>query len=86
MADITQQLVGRIAGLQYALELGLREIAVIRGKEARAAIVALRKETIDAFRNSDIPPEREMEHAEIARPAIEAIELVFDQALREIDD
>jgi hypothetical protein len=86
MADITQQLISRVAGLNYALELALREIAIIRGKEARASILTLRKEAIDAFRNSDIGPEREMEHADIAGPAIQAIEIPFDEVLKNLDD
>ena len=84
--DITQQLISRVTGLNYALELALREIAIICGKDARATLSALRKEAVDAFRNSDISPEREMEHADVAGPAIEAIEVAFDEVLGQLDN
>lgn len=81
-----QEQISRIGGLSHALELVLRAHSLACGKQARSAIEALRDEAIDSFRNSDIPANREMEHAQIAGPAIEAIETVFNSVLSKIGD
>jgi hypothetical protein len=81
-----QESLSRIGGLGHALELTLGAYAVVRGKEARASVEALRNEAVNNFRNSDIPPDREMEHAQIAGPAIDAIETIFNGFLAKLDD
>lgn len=80
----TQQLLSRIGGLENALKLALGALAVKCGEDARPAIEALRKQAIDRMKNSDIDPEWEMKHAEVVRPAIEAINAVFDDVLGKI--
>jgi hypothetical protein len=67
-----QAFISRIGALAHALDLALGRIAEISGEKAREHIEILREQAINDFRNSDIPPEREMEHAEIVRPGIEA--------------
>ena len=85
-SSYAQQLISRVGGLSHALEFALRNIAVNSGDEARAAIESLRDKAIDAFRNSDIQADREMEHAQMAGPAIDAIKTVFDAVLRDLRD
>jgi len=77
----SQDSISRINGLQFALGVTLHALAIKYGKDARTTIEALRDEAINSFKNSDIPADREMEHAKIVGPAIEAVETVFNSAL-----
>ncbi len=79
-----QKLISRVFGLYHALEITLRALVVKCGPDARTEIAALRDEAVNRFKNSDISPEREMEHADIVGPAIDAINLAFDGVLRDI--
>ena len=79
-----QDYISRIGGLHYALEITLRSLAVKSGKDARTTLETLRDEAIYHFKNSDIPANREMDHAEVVGPAIEVIRMVFDAAIHEL--
>jgi hypothetical protein len=86
MATTIQELTSRISGLHHSLELTLRALASASGEDARARIETIRDEAIYSFKNSGIPADREMEHAEIVRPAIDVIETVFNGFLRELEN
>jgi hypothetical protein len=83
-ATPSQDAISRISGLELALQITLHALAVKCGKDARATIEALRDEAINRFKNSDIPANREMEHAKIVGPSIEVIQIVFNAALRDL--
>jgi len=83
--DRVQGLVSRIGALQQVSETALHALAVSYGDNARTELEALRKQLLDRFRNAGIPPEREMEHAEIVGPALDAINIVFENVLRDFD-
>jgi hypothetical protein len=80
-ADRIQDLQSRIGALNFALEQALSQLAELYGTEARQKIEALRDDLIHRFKNSGIPADRELEHAEIVRPALEALEAVFNDML-----
>lgn len=84
MPTPTQDSISRISGLELAPQITLRALAEKSGKDARATIEALRDEAISGFKNSGIPADREMEHAKIVGPAIEVIEIVFNETLRDL--
>ncbi len=86
MSDIVQELLSRVGGLSHALDNTLRMLAIIDPENARRNIESLRDLSINDVRNSDIPADREMDHAQIARPAIEVIEIVFNQVLGSISN
>lgn len=79
-----QDYISRIGGLHYALEIALRALAVKSGKDARTALESLRNEAVNHFKNSDISPEREMDHADVVRPAIDVVRLIFDAAISKL--
>lgn len=83
--DWPQRAISAAGGLGEALQDALRTLSALYGHEARRKLEALRDETIDKFRNSSIPAEREMDHAKIAGPAIEAIEAAYGGVLRDLD-
>lgn len=80
----TQDSISRIGGLQLSLEMALRALAVHEGRNARAKLEALRDEAISRFKNADIAPERELDHARVTKPAIEVIEIVFNSIIGEL--
>jgi hypothetical protein len=84
MTGPTQDSISRISGLKLALEMTLRTLAQQSGNDARAKLEALRDEAISRFKNAGIPPDRELEHAAVVRPAIEIIQDVFDGAIDEL--
>jgi hypothetical protein len=49
-------------------------------------IAALRDELITRLKESDISPQRELEHAKIVGPAIEVIQTIFDDALQQLSN
>ena len=84
--DRTQELTSRVFVLNRTLEKSLAALAELYGKEARRKLEALRNETINEFKNPNIPANREIEHARIVRPAIQAIELAFEDVLRDLSN
>jgi hypothetical protein len=48
------------------------------GSNAKAKLRAIRDELIIKFKQSGVPAERELDHANIVRPIIEAIETAFE--------
>jgi hypothetical protein len=79
-----QDLQSRIGALRIALEVCLARLAGLYGDDARKEIESLRDELINRFKNSGIPPDREMEHAEIVQPAIQVLQIMFDDALNRL--
>jgi hypothetical protein len=77
-----QDLLTRNAALLTALEECLRRLATLYGDGAYQELKSLRDELIRKFKNADIPANREMEHAQIVRPAIDVLEIAFDDVLR----
>ena len=53
-----QEFVSRIGGLERALDITLRALAVACRDEARPTIEMLRDKLVDDFKNSDISAER----------------------------
>ena len=84
--DRTQELTSRVFVLNRTLEKSLAALAELYGKEARRKLEALRDETINEFKNFNMSANREMDHAKIVRPAIQAIELVFEDVLRDLSN
>jgi hypothetical protein len=82
--DLIQDLQSRIGALRVALDECLSQLAVFYGDEAREKIETLRDELIGKFKNSRIPAEREMDHANVVRPAIEVLETMFGDALKRL--
>lgn len=78
MFDKEQELLSRVAGLSAALETSLMELNDLYGSEARAELRMIRDELIRRFQESGIPANRELDHAKIVRPSIEAIETAFE--------
>lgn len=83
--DRIQDLISRLSGLELALEKAWLRLAELNPDVARREIESLRDDAIEKFKNSDVPAELEMRHAEINRPAIEVIELLSDRVLRQIN-
>jgi hypothetical protein len=74
----TQELRVRVTALNDALQQTLAQLAVLYGPQSREKIKLLRDHLIQKYKQSGIPPEREMDHAVIVWPAINAIELAFE--------
>jgi hypothetical protein len=85
-ADRIQEFQSRIGGLRVALDACLSALAVQYGVDAHAKIVALRDGLITRLKESDISPQRELEHAKIVGPAIEVIRTIFDDALQQLSN
>jgi hypothetical protein len=83
-SDRIQELTSRVFGLHFAVQASLRALAVFYGDKADREIKLLRDKLINEFKQSGIPADREMEHAQIVGPAIDAIELAFDEFLRDL--
>jgi hypothetical protein len=77
-----QDLLTRNGALLTALEECLRRLATLYGDGAYQELKSLRDELIWKFKNAGIPANREMEHAQVVRPAIEVLENAFDDVLR----
>jgi hypothetical protein len=78
MSDREQELLSRVMGLNAALEKSLAELSTLHGTEARTKLRAMRNEHIREFKESGIPANRELDHAKVIRPSIEAIETAFE--------
>jgi hypothetical protein len=85
-ADRIQEFQSRIGALRVALDACLSALAVQYGVDANTKIAALRDELIKRFKESDISPQRELEHAKIVKPAIEVIQTIFDDALQQLSN
>ena len=77
-----QDLLTRNGALAKALEECLQRLAMLYGDEAYQKLKSLRDELIWKFKNADIPANREMEHAQVVRHAIEVLETAFEDVLR----
>src|ERR1700730_12114161 len=66
-ADRIQECQSRIGGLRVALDACLSALATQYGVDAHVKIVALRDELIKRLKESDISPQRELEHAKICQ-------------------
>ena len=78
MSDRNQELLSRVMGLNAALEQTLSALSTLYGSEARTKLRAMRDELIRKFKESGIPENRELDHAKVVRPSIEAIETAFE--------
>jgi hypothetical protein len=78
MSDREQELVSRVVGLNAALQKCLAELTTLYGSDARVKLRTMRDELILKFKQSGIPANRELEHAQVVRPSIEAIETAFE--------
>jgi hypothetical protein len=82
--DRIQDLQSRLGALRIALDECLFQLASFYGTDAHQKIATLRDELIDRFKNAGIPPERELDHAKVVRPAIEVLQTVFDAAIERV--
>jgi hypothetical protein len=80
----SQDLVTISGALAYALNISLRSVAELSGPYARDNIELLRDQVIDAFKNAEVPAERDLDQAKIVRPALRVLNKVFDDVLDEI--
>jgi hypothetical protein len=80
----SQDLVTISGALAYALSISLRSVAELSGPYARDNIELLRDQVIDAFKNAEVPAERDLDQAKIVRPALRVLNKVFDDVLDEI--
>ena len=78
MSDKSQERLSRIGGLNEALQRCLTELTELYGSDAKTKLRAIRDEVIRKLKQSNISADRELEHAEIVRPAVEAIEAAFE--------
>ena len=83
-ADRIQDLLSRNGALRIALEKCISEFASVSGKDARHKIETLRDELIARFKNASVTAEREMDLAKIVGPAIEVLQIIFDDALSKL--
>lgn len=83
-ADRIQDLTSRIGALHIALSETLARLKIFYGPNARSEIEALREDLINRLKNSNIPADHELEHAKVVRPAIDALETIFDAALADL--
>jgi hypothetical protein len=79
--DRTQELNSRVSALNRTLEKCLAALALAYGPQARQKLEALRDEVISEFKSS---ADRERQHAKVVRPAIQTIELAFEEVLRDL--
>jgi hypothetical protein len=77
MSDREQELLSRAAGLNAALAKCLAELETLYGSNAHTKLRAMRDDLIRKFKQSSIPANRELDHAKIVGPIIEAIETAF---------
>jgi hypothetical protein len=80
----SQDLITISGALAYALNISLRSVAELSGPYARDNIELLRDQVIDAFKNAEVPAERDLDQAKIVRPALRVLNKVFDDVLDEI--
>jgi hypothetical protein len=80
-ADRIQGLTSRVGALHIAPNETLARLKILYGPNARSEIEAVREDVINLFKNSGIPPDRELEHAKVVRPAIDVLDTIFDSAL-----
>lgn len=80
----TQDLISRTTGAEETAKVALDALAACLGEKAWAELEAMRAQLLDKFKNSGIAAEHEMHHAEIIRPTLEAINALFDGAVRRL--
>ena len=85
-ADRVQDLITRVGALSTALDSCLAALASSYGPEARQKIEVLRDALIRKFKESGIPADRELDHAKIVGPAVDALQTVFNDALRKLPE
>jgi hypothetical protein len=78
VSDSEQEIISRGMGLDVALQYCLAELAAVYGSDAKTKLRTIRDKLVLKFEQSDIPQDRELEHAKIVRPAIDAIEASFE--------
>jgi len=83
-ADKIQELTGRVGALDLALRETLARLATLHGADAQQEIEALRDDLVKRWKNSAIPANRELDHAKVAGPAIDATELAFNSVLAKL--
>jgi hypothetical protein len=79
MSKREQELLSRVAALDAALRRSLAELSALYGTDARAKLRTIRDELIRKLEEGAILAERELDHAKIVRPSVEAIEVAFEE-------
>ena len=79
--DRSQELTVRVSALHSLTQECLTELASLYGDDAERKLRLLRNKLVRKYKQSDIPADREMQHAQIVGPAISAIELAFEDFL-----
>jgi stringent starvation protein B len=82
-----QEFHSRFGGLERALEVTLFALSSClarSGGNPREMIEFLRDKTVADFKNSEVPPEKDMEHAALNGPAIDAVITAFDGFLKRL--
>lgn len=84
--DRIQDLMSRFEGARRLATNALALLAELHPHDARRQIEALRDATIKELKQDGIAPEREMDYAKIVGPALEVVEMIVEQSLRDIHD
>jgi hypothetical protein len=82
--ETIQELTSRVGALDLALREALDRLAALYGADARREIETLRDDLVTRWKNSGIPANRELDHAKVNRPAIDATELAFNAILAKL--
>jgi hypothetical protein len=80
----SQDLITISGTLAYALNISLHSVAQLSGPYARDNVEILRDQVLNAFKNAEVPAERDLDQAKIVGPALRVLNKVFDDILDEI--
>jgi hypothetical protein len=79
--DSLQFLISAHSGAAAVAQEALAQIISIAGVEAPAILEGMRMNLISRYKNSEIVPEREMDHVLIVQPAMDEIDRLISAAL-----
>jgi len=83
--DQVQFLISRQAGTEAVANAALNVIIQSQGSNAKVFLTAMMEALVSRVKNSDIVPEREMDHVMIVGPALEEIQRILTAAIHSID-
>jgi hypothetical protein len=83
--DQVQFLISRQAGTEAVANAALNVIIQSQGSNAKVFLTAMMEALVSRVKNSDIIPEREMDHVMIVGPALEEIQRILTAAIHSID-
>ena len=81
---MTSEYVIHAAALGVAFDIAVKRLAEVSGEDARQNIESVRDEAIKLFKNAEVSPEHDLDHAIIVAPAIELLEGLFGASLERL--